>query len=86
MKTRLPVLFAVLALRVVAGELVLAERGRPAQTAIVVRRDATPCERRAAEELRRFVAQLTGVDLPVQDDAQAVPARAVLTTSAAAIT
>ena len=78
MKTRLPVLFAVLALRVVAGELVLAERGHPAQTAIVVRRDATPCERRAAEELRRFVAQLTGVDLPVQDDAQAVPARAVL--------
>jgi len=61
-----------------AGELVLAERDRPADCAVVVRRGATPCERRAAEELRRFVWLQTGVDLPVRDEDAPAPARTVL--------
>ena len=78
MRPLFPALLAGLASCVCAGDLVLAERGRSAAAAIVVRRDATPCERRAADELRTFVARLTDVDLPVVDDSAPPPARAVL--------
>ena len=78
MKVWLPILFMGLALGVRAGEFVLAERGRPAACAIVLRRNATPCERHAADELRTFVTRLTDVDLPVVDETAPLPARAVL--------
>ena len=78
MRGLLPVLFAGLAFRAGAGELVLAERGHPAPCTVVVRCDASPCERRAAAELRHFVHRQTGVELPLADDADPLPARAIL--------
>ena len=78
MRSLFPVLLAGLASCACAGDLVLAERGRPAACTVVVRRDATPCERHAADELRTLVARLTGVELPLADDAAPLPARAVL--------
>lgn len=61
-----------------AGELVLAERGKPAVCTIVVGAQASPSEKYAAEELRDFLAKTTGVTLPVRTDAEALPAQAVL--------
>ena len=48
-----------------AQELVLAERGKSAACAIVVAKDAGPSLKYAAEELQRYVKELTGVELPV---------------------
>ena len=52
-----------------AQELVLAERGKPAACTIVVAKDAGPSLKYAAEELQRYVKELTGVELPVGADA-----------------
>ncbi|MBP5542955.1 MAG: DUF4838 domain-containing protein [Kiritimatiellae bacterium] len=48
-----------------ADEFILAERGKPAECAIVVAGDAGECVQYAAQELRRFVCETTGVELPV---------------------
>ena len=48
-----------------ASGFILAERGKPAECAIVVARDAGECARYAAEELQRFVGETTGVELPI---------------------
>ena len=61
-----------------AGELVIARRGRPAEFTIVVRAQATECERYAADELRDFLNRLTGVELPIADDSAPLPDKAVL--------
>ena len=61
-----------------AGNLVLARRGQETATTVVIRRDASPSERYAAEELVRYVEKMTAVRLPVIDDAQPLPARAVI--------
>ena len=74
------ILIAVLVLSgaVRAGELVLAERGKPAAYAIVTGAQASPSEKYAAEELRDFLAKTTGVTLPIRTDAEALPAKAIL--------
>ena len=51
-----------------AGDLVLAQRGRAADCTIVVRAQATSCERYAADELRDFLKRQTGVELTIADD------------------
>ena len=61
-----------------AGEMVLARRGHPADFTIVVRTDATECERYAATELRDFLKRQTDVELPVVDDSEPLPKHAVL--------
>ncbi|MBQ2629723.1 MAG: DUF4838 domain-containing protein, partial [Kiritimatiellae bacterium] len=48
------------------GEVVLAERGRAADCAIVLPADASPSQMTAADELRDHVEKMTGVRLPVQ--------------------
>ncbi|MCX7826709.1 MAG: DUF4838 domain-containing protein [Verrucomicrobiae bacterium] len=62
--------------RTPAAERVLAEKGCGAYI-IRVCADATPAERHAAEELQRFLKQITGVELPLQN-AGPLPARALL--------
>ena len=57
------------------GELILAERGKRADFAIVVREGAGPSEAFAATEFRDWTAKLTGVTLPVVTNAH--PAKAV---------
>ena len=61
-----------------AGNMVLARKGEKPQVTVVVRHDASPSERYAAEELVRYVEKMTDVRLPVIDDSQPLPARAVL--------
>ena len=61
-----------------AEDLVIARRGQEAAATVVIRRDASPSERYAAEELVRYVEKMTSVRLPVIDDAQPLPARAVI--------
>ena len=61
-----------------AGDLVLAQRGRAADCTIVVRAQATACERYAADELRDFLKRQTGVELTIADDSGPVPPKAVL--------
>ncbi|MBQ6329156.1 MAG: hypothetical protein IJI35_09105, partial [Kiritimatiellae bacterium] len=43
------------------GEVVLAERGRAADCAIVLPADASPSQMTAADELRDHVEKMTGV-------------------------
>ena len=49
-----------------AAELVLVERGKPAARTIVVADDAPPSLKYAAEELRLYLKELTGVELAVE--------------------
>ena len=63
-----PVLFsgtAIFAASACAADFVLAERGKPAECAIVVAENAGECIQYAAQELRRFVGETTGVALPI---------------------
>ncbi len=55
--------------------LVIAERGKPASCSIVLPSDPEPSRQYAAEELRDYVKQITGVALPVVTNA--TPACAV---------
>ena len=48
-----------------AGEFVLAERGKAPECAVALAPDSGECVRYAAEELRRFVRETTGVVLPI---------------------
>ncbi len=61
-----------------AGELVLVERGKPAVYKIVCAAKASASEIYAAEELRDFLKQVTGVTLPIVTDAQPIPKRAIV--------
>ena len=61
-----------------ASGLELVRRGQSADCTIVVRAEASACERHAAAELRDFLKRQTGVELPVADDASPLPALAVL--------
>ena len=61
-----------------AEGLAIARRGAPADCTIVVRSDASPCERYAAEELRGFIGRQTGVELDLADDSSPLPEKAVL--------
>ncbi len=53
-----------------AGDLVLAEHGKPAAYSIVMPKDADATVRYAADELRVYVGKMTGVALPVVADSQ----------------
>lgn len=76
--------FAVLAvgllggsLSVAAGELVLAEGGKsPFQ--IVIGQDVSPSTRYAAEELQRFIEQMSGARLPIVTDAAPAAAHEIV--------
>ena len=61
-----------------AGELVLAERGKPAAYTIVYPANASESQKYAAEELQRFLVETTGVTLPVADDKGELPSKAIL--------
>ncbi len=58
-------LLAILASAPTIADMTLALRGKPAEYAIVVPADAGECLRYAAEELRDFTEQMTGVRLPI---------------------
>jgi hypothetical protein len=65
-----------------AGPLVLVENGH-SEYQIVISRDASPSTRYAAEELQRFIEQMTGAKLAVAtDDADAKPHEIVIGASA----
>ncbi|MBM3887624.1 MAG: DUF4838 domain-containing protein [Verrucomicrobia bacterium] len=64
------------ATRATAAERVLAEKGRSAY-AIRLCAEPTPAERHAAEELKRFLKEISGVELPVRE-AGAASARSIL--------
>ena len=61
-----------------AGEITLAERGKPAARSIVTPADASPSLRYAAEELQRFGEKLTGVKWPIVGDEGNLPPRTIL--------
>ncbi|MDX9979661.1 MAG: DUF4838 domain-containing protein [Lentisphaeria bacterium] len=61
----------------VQAELTLVEQGGSGY-AIVRPAEATPSQVYAAEELRDFVARMTGVELPIRTDAEPLPERAIL--------
>ncbi|MBQ7189578.1 MAG: DUF4838 domain-containing protein [Kiritimatiellae bacterium] len=61
-----------------AGELTLAERGKAPAYTIVYPANASESQKYAAEELQRFLAETTGVTLPVADDKGELPPRAIL--------
>ena len=50
------------------------------QSAYVIVRpaDAIPAEVRAANELQRFIGEVSGVTLPIRDDSQPLPERAIV--------
>ena len=54
-----------------AGTLELAVRGRAPEYAIVRAADASPSVKYAAEELRDFTEQMTGVGLPIVEVGEA---------------
>ena len=58
----------VVSANALAGNLVLAERGRVAVYSIVVPAEASEVVRYAAEELRDFTERVTGVKLPIITD------------------
>ncbi len=60
-----------------AGGAELVRDGKTRHT-IVISATAPPAERRAAEELRRFVREMSGAELTVRDDSQAVRGPMVL--------
>ncbi|MGN0846589.1 MAG: DUF4838 domain-containing protein [Kiritimatiellia bacterium] len=60
------------------NQLVLAERGKPAAYTIVRAATASASEVYAAEELRDFLARVTGVTLPIATDEKGVPQKAIV--------
>ncbi|MCL2104530.1 MAG: DUF4838 domain-containing protein [Kiritimatiellaeota bacterium] len=58
--------------------LVLAARGGPAEYVIVRPGGASPSQAYAAEELRKFIGELTGVTLAIQTDDQPLPPKTIL--------
>ena len=49
-------------------KIIIAENGKSVYR-IVVSRDASPSERHAADELQKFLAEISGATLPIVDDA-----------------
>jgi hypothetical protein len=60
-----------------AADLPLVTDGKAAAT-VVLPKDATPAERRAADELRAHLREMAGVDLPLVADDQPLPPHAIL--------
>ena len=60
-----------------AGALTLAENGKPAEYKLVCPEGASPSQKYAAEEFRKFVAQMTGVALPIVSDKEELPAKGI---------
>ena len=58
--------------------LKLAARGKQAAYTIVIPEAASPSQKYAAEELRDFTEQTTGVKLPIVTDAEPLPKKAIL--------
>jgi alpha-glucuronidase len=58
-------------------ELTLAEGGR-SQYVIVVPENGSPSTRYGAEELQRFLHQMTGVELPIRSDQSPLSAREIV--------
>ena len=72
-------LFAVVAMaNVHARELVIAERGKSPSYVIVRSAQASESEKYAAEELRDFLAKVTGVTLPLTTNAKPIPRKAIV--------
>jgi hypothetical protein len=67
----------VLLVATTAGAVPLADGGKSAYV-IVIAEKPLPANRRAAEEFRKFFKQMTGAELPIQTDAQPLPAHAIL--------
>jgi hypothetical protein len=61
-----------------AQTLTLATRGQPATCSIVRPAASSPSQTYAAEELQKFVEQMTGVRVPIITDDAPLPARAIL--------
>ena len=61
-----------------AGEFVLAERGRPADCLISIDPDSKGLVHRAADELRAYTRKMTGVDLRIVTNAVAATDKAVV--------
>ncbi len=59
------------------ADLELATGGRT-NYAIVVARDASPSERHGAQELARFLKEMSGADFPVLQEGGRVPEKAIL--------
>ncbi len=79
MKAMMFAVVVAMGLHAWAGQrLILAEKGKPADCTIVVRSEALPTERYAAEEFAKWAKELTGVDLPIVDDAGDLPLKAVI--------
>ena len=72
------VAFAACASLFGADALVVAERGKVAEYAIVVPSAAMPALKYAAEELRDFTEKATGARLPIVTNAAALPAKAIV--------
>lgn len=61
-------------------------RGGKSQYTIVLSAQAPPAERRAAEELQRYVREISGAELPIMDDSRAVRGPMVLLGRSRALT
>ena len=61
-----------------ADEIILAERGKPAEYSIVRPAGSSASQVRAAEELQRFGEELTGVKWPIVTDEGQLPGRTIL--------
>lgn len=59
------------------GSLELARDGRSTYT-IAISRDASPSEKRASEELQRFIREMSGARLPIVTDAQPVSGNMIM--------
>ena len=70
MKTAWTAFAAVCATCSFGGELVLAQRGRPAECAIILSASAGESCRYAARELRDYVRRMTGVELPIREEGE----------------
>ena len=71
------VMLCATAERVLAGELILAENGQSAYR-IVLADDASPSTKHGAEELQRFLEQITGVKLPIVSDKEPPTSKEIL--------
>ena len=61
-----------------ANEVTVARRGAPAAYTIVLSATASASQCYAADELQTFIARITGVTLPIANDAEPLPAQAIL--------
>ena len=74
----LVIAFGLLASVADAQPLTLAARGQPAAYTIVRPANASPSQIYAADELQKFMEQMTGVKLPIVADDAPLPERAIL--------